>query len=118
MCWMWVVSILALIVSCKDTSDSINGTYSRLIDHEFATGNDTLIIQQVNDVTYRIEKRSKYKRIINGKVMEPESHRTKWTAIYDAGNQLLRETNQGKVLLLSEDSDRVILGALEYERVK
>ena len=107
---------LFILCSCSSNKDEVTGTYIRTIDHEFATGQDTLIIKSVNNTTYQIEKRSKYQRILNGKLQTAESHRTKWTVIYDAPNHMLRETNQGKVLFISEDGKRLLLGALEYRK--
>lgn len=113
-----VIVLSALMISCKQDAERITGVYVRSIDHEFAIGQDTLIIKSVHAPTHQIEKRSRYQRILKGKLQAAESHRTKWTGIYDKVNHLIRENVQGKVLVLSEDGKTLLLGALEYRKIE
>ncbi|MCH5597938.1 hypothetical protein [Niabella ginsengisoli] len=110
----WALLIIG-IISCGAGQERAAGTFTRSIDHEFATGTDTLIIKPVNEKVYKIEKRSTYHRILNGQLKPPESHKQTWTGIMDEKAQLIKVENNGKILLFSDDQQRVMLGALEYE---
>lgn len=118
----WCIGIVILSIalsSCKDKADHISGTYIRTIDHEYALGNDTLFIKAINATTYQIEKRSSFQKIakIKGKVPTLETQKRTWLATYDKDHKLLREPNQGKVIVFSEDKNLLLMGKMEYKKV-
>lgn len=118
----WFIGMVILsmaLSSCKDKKDHISGTYVRTIDHEYALGNDTLFIKVINATTYQVEKRSSFQRIVKVKDKVPalETQKRTWMAMYDKDHKLLREPNQGKVIVFSEDKDLLLMGNMKYKKV-
>lgn len=116
-----IAAILVLIVvGCSSAeSDAIKtfipGTYIRNAQTEFGKEYDTLVIslQSKSANEYKIERRWRYDRVLDGKPIEPEYKITETTGLYDAEKKIVQETETleffsfdvGKKLLFNETNE-------------
>ena len=115
------ISTLLLFGSCSSSEshaikEFIPGTYIRSSKHEFGTEQDTLIISLQNKTAneYKIVRRWKYKRILDGKALEPEQKNTTTTAIFNENNKLLHETETGDMYSFDIKQRALFAGATKY----
>ncbi len=113
----FLLVMVTTILSCSNKSENIEGTYVRTIDHEFAIGGDTIFINLINDKTYLIEKRSRFRRILKKKLQPSESSSQKWVGTYDDKDQFIRVELSGKTIAFSEEKKTLLLGTSEYRRL-
>ena len=114
------ILLLLPFTTCFTKKESIEGTFVRSINHEYAIGDDTLFIRALNKSVYQIEKRARFQRKIKarGKMSPVEIQNRTWTGSYDEAHNIIREDKQGKVLVFSQDKELVLMGRLEYKRAK
>lgn len=120
-----IVFIFIIFCSCnaitKDETESfIPGTYIRSSEHEFGKEHDTLVIslQNVNVHQYKIERRWRYERILDGKPIEPEYKQTSASAIYDKKEHVLNETKTGLEYSVDQKRGLLFAGTTEYKKLK
>jgi hypothetical protein len=115
--------LLVIISSCqsvlKDPTDKfIPGTYVRFSEHEFGREHDTLVISLQNPSArqYRIERRWKYERMLDGTSFEPEYKQTTTSAVYDEKEHVLNDETR---LEYSFEIKRNALfaGTTEYRKI-
>lgn len=92
----------------------IPGAYIRRIDHEFAKGMDTLFVVWLGENTYRIDKRSGFQRLKDGKPSTQEYKKETWTASYDETSKTLVILSLQRVLMPMPDKKMLLLGSSEY----
>jgi hypothetical protein len=114
---------LIAVLSCTETKTDkiksfIPGTYVKHIVNEFNKGDDTLIISGLNDNMFRINRKSTFNRIREGKVMPLVSQSETWSAMYNTEEQVLHEVQKGKVLSFLPDQNVLMVGASEYKKIK
>jgi hypothetical protein len=114
------ILLLLPFTTCLSKKESVEGTFVRTFNHEYAIGDDTLFIRAINKTVYQVEKRARFQRTIKGKgKMSPiEIQNRTWTGSYDEAHNIIREDKQEKILLFSLDKDLVLMGSLEYKRAK
>lgn len=80
------------------TRDFTPGTYTNHAEGEYSVAYDTLIIQPLDgeSATYRIYRKNGYRRIENGKLLQPERKAEEWTAVYNPETKSMQETRQGR----------------------
>lgn len=117
---VWNCLLLIVLLACSTTKDEVEGIFIRPINHEYSLGDDTLFIKAINKRTYQIEKRSKFQRTVKvrGKMPPVEFQKRSWTGFYDGEHKLIIETNQGKVIIFSDDKELITMGSLEYKRAQ
>ena len=121
-----LMTLLLLIFSCEilvktdEVRDFIPGTYIRFSQHEYGTEYDTLIINLQNKAAneYKIQRKWKYERVLDGGSIEPEYKRLITSGIYNASNKLLQESETG--LAFSFDAKKLLLysGPIQYKKIK
>jgi hypothetical protein len=116
---VWSCLLLVGFADCVSRKNEVEGVFTRTIDNQYALGDDTIFIKAINKSTYQIEKRSKFQRPLKkrGKMSPVEFQKRIWTGSYDGEHNLIMETNQGKVIIFSDDKDLITMGSLEYKRV-
>jgi predicted Ser/Thr protein kinase len=88
------------ILSCgtnqesEEIMDFIPGTYARQSEGEFGKSYDTLVISLQNKAAnqYKIVRRWRYDRVLDGKTIEPEYKVTETSAVFDAASKALQES--------------------------
>lgn len=115
-----LIHLLILIVYCGCTEfkpdpveNFIPGTYIRFSQHEFGHEYDTLMITY-QDV-YHIERKWKYERVLDGKVIEPEYKRTITTGVYK--NKALEEVETGLLYTIDLKNRMINTGSVQYQKL-
>lgn len=108
------------VIRKKDEVQSfIPGTYIRFSEHEFGREYDTLIIslQSSSANEYRIVRRWKYERQMDGHRLVPEYKIKVSVAIFDPGQKLLQETRTGRIYTVDVKSGNLFSGAVKYKKL-
>jgi len=61
------ILLLLPFTTCLTKEKSVEGTFIRAINHEYAIGDDTIFIRALNRSVYQVEKRSRFQRTIKGR---------------------------------------------------
>ena len=117
--------ILLLIYSCENsnTKDEVStfipGTYIRSAVHEFGNEYDTLSITLQNEQVreYRIIRRWKYERILDGQPIEPEYKRQVTSAVYNSSRKVLLETETGDQYSFDPKEQTLFIGSTKYKKL-
>lgn len=107
-----------LIRKKEEIQRYIPGTYVRFSEHEFGRECDTLIISLQNSSVneYKIVRRWKYERVVDGHKIMPEYKIKVSVAIFDPGRKLLQETGSGRIYTF-ESSGSLFSGAVKYRKL-
>ena len=119
------IEALLLICSCDsliskdEIKEFIPGTYIRFSQHEFGTEYDTLVITLQNKTAseYKILRKWKYERVLDGSAIEPEYKRLTTSGIYDAKHKLLQETETGNQFSFDVKGKLVFIGPTKYQKL-
>ena len=117
-----LIYFILLLGGCADgTKQFIPGTYLRNDTTEFGFIEDTIIISVQNSTaknTYLIEERWQYKRILDGRQIEPEYKQKISLALYHEDSRLLQ--NQSTLRNYSFNPDKGILfsGTVKFYKQK
>lgn len=123
-----LIHLLALLLiawSCqvksgkKEVLDFIPGTYIRFSQHEFGTEYDTLVISLQNSSAseYKLLRKWKYERVLDGQPIEPEYKRVITAAIYSTENKFLRETETGDTYSFDTKEKLLFNGPIKYKKL-
>lgn len=120
-----IVLLIVVVISCYDGISnqlikSIPGTYIRFSIHEFGTEYDTIMISFNGNSNnhFRIVRRWKYERVLDGNQLSPEYRRQVTNCIYDEKVQILREVETGESYSFDDDGKRLYNGGVEYLKIK
>lgn len=115
--------LVAVLYGCREfrpdpVQEFIPGTYIRFSRHEFGTEHDTLIIsvQNKNAGEYKIIRRWKYERVIDGELIEPEYKLTMTTGFYQPKHKLLRENETGGIYTFDVGQNTLFNGPIKYRK--
>jgi hypothetical protein len=123
------IVVLIVLYSCESFKSDvakklIAGTYFRFSEHEFGKEWDTIDIREkVEDeagkvqsaTAFKITRRWRYERILEGKKIEPEYKRTVSTASY--ANEELKESETGLVFSFDFKRRFLFIGDTKYEKL-
>lgn len=125
---MKILLILFCIFFCSgcaneakdDRKTFVPGTYIRFSEHEFGKEWDTLTVTEQNPAAnqYRIERRWRYERVLDGQVLEPEYKVTSTSGIFDADKNAIVEQPSGKLHTFDEIQGSLFAGKVEYRKLK
>ncbi len=117
-------AVLALFVSCSsflkdEVKESIPGTYIRFSQHEYGTEYDTLVITLQNNSAneYKILRKWKYERIMDGRTIQPEYKRSFTSGIYNTTHKLLQETETGDIYSFDVKQKILLNGPIKYQKL-
>lgn len=115
--------IIGAFTSCKrflwyDIRDFLPGIYVRSINHEYATGGDTLMITHLTKKTYRIVRRSGHRRIRDGNKSPYEHREEAWNADFDILKGVLYDDQKARILTPLPGEYKMLLGTIAYEKIK
>ncbi len=122
---IFLIVATILLMSCNGLSGTSNvrtyipGTYARIVNNEFSTGRDTLIISELSKAgnNYRIIHKLTFQRIADGKTLRPERKQEIWNAVYNQQEKLLHETVKGKLLSFNPEGRTLFVGTSEYKKI-
>lgn len=108
-----------LIRKKEDVQSKIPGMYIRFSEHEFGREYDTLIIslQNASANEYKIIRRWKYERVMDGHRLLPEYKMRVAVAVFDPGRNLLQETASGRVYTVDVNSGNLFSGSVKYRKL-
>lgn len=97
----------------------IPGTYARIVNNEFSSARDTLVISELSKAgnNYRIVHKITFRRIVEGKSSRPERKLEVWNAVYNEQEKLLHETVRGKLLSFNPEGRTLFVGTSEYKKI-
>ncbi len=109
-----------LVKTEDEVEGFIPGTYIRFSQHEFGNEYDTLAISVQNKWAneYKILRKWKYERILDGEKIEPEYKRSVTTGIYNSTHKLLRENETGDLLTFDVSRNLLFAGSAQYKKIK
>lgn len=121
-CYLSLLAVVLLVTGCDQQKSSslkgfIPGSYARSVQNEFSTGRDTLLIIEGGNNVFRLEHRISYKRITNGKMGPTESKVERWTALFDKGAGVLKETKRGRVISFHQEDNSLFVGSSRYNKI-
>ena len=104
------------IIKREEIKEFIPGTYTRISDHEYGNEHDTIIISVQNEFRdqYRIERRWKYARVLDGQKIKPEYKLFKMTGFYNSRKELLRIEQTGEILSFNPKKKQMVAGTVTY----
>lgn len=121
-----LVHIAALVIygcglgkSRNEVEEFIPGTYIRFSQHEFGIEYDTLVIslQNKSALEYKIFRKWKYERVLDGVRSEPEYKRSFTSGIYNGEQGLLRENETGDIYTFDVKQKALFNGPVKYQKI-
>jgi len=121
---IFLLQIAILLASCSslmkdEVKDFIPGTYIRFSQHEFGSEYDTLVITLQNKTAneYRILRKWKYERVLDGSAIEPEYKHLTTSGIYTSKHKLLQETETGDMFSFDVKGEFLFNGPTKYQKL-
>jgi hypothetical protein len=119
------LSVIFILSSCSspendDMKEFIPGTYIRSGQNEFGKEYDTLVVSLQNKAgnEYKLQRRWRYDRVLDGKPIEPEYKLTETTGIYDAESKLLKETETLELMTFDKGKKLLLKGTNIFTKIK
>ncbi|WP_276502901.1 hypothetical protein [Terrimonas pollutisoli] len=114
--------VLLLLAACSSQDEMqtfIPGTYIRFSQHEYGTEYDTLVITPQNKTAneYKILRKWKYERVLDGSPIEPEYKRLTTSGIYNTKHKLLQETETGDMFSFDVRGKLLFNGPTKYQKL-
>ena len=116
---------LVAVVRCTNNlpdgvKNFIPGTYIRFSQHEYGTEYDTLVITIQNSIAneYRILRKWKYQRVLDGNRIEPEYKRKETSGIYNVKDKIMQESETGDTFSFDVKRNLLFTGSTEYQKIK
>jgi hypothetical protein len=120
-----MVFISVLFAACNgltkdEVKEFIPGTYIRSSENEFGKEYDTLIVSLQNSSAnaYKIIRKWRYDRVLDGKPLEPEYKQTESSGIYDADKKQLQETETLEFFTFDTGKKLLFSGANKFTKIK
>lgn len=106
--------------SADEAKTNIPGTYIRTSQHEYGKEFDTLVVSLQNSAAneFKLNRRWRYERVLDGKAIEPEYKNTTTSAIYDEASKQLKENETGDTYSFDPASKTLFAGSTKYEKMK
>ena len=118
------LAAFALLVSCSslpkdEVKEFIPGTYIRFSQHEYGTEYDTLVISLQNNSAneYKILRKWKYERVVDGHPIGPEFKRTFTFGFYTPTHKLLQEYDTGDIYSFDVRQKILFNGPVKYQKL-
>ncbi|RCH56833.1 hypothetical protein DJ568_02970 [Mucilaginibacter hurinus] len=118
---MLITISLIAISACKMNSDpAIEGTYVTAFENEYSRANDTLIVSVYNKDgdSYKIERRSGFNRIREGRILPREIKQEEWMATFSPETQVLTIANLGRSVYMNAAKGEAVMGNTVFKRVR
>ena len=108
-----------LIKTNDEVQEFIPGTYIRFSQHEYGTEYDTLVISLQNKTAneYKILRKWKYERMLDGEKIEPEYKRSLTSGIYNSTHKLLQENETSNIYSFDVKQKILFNGPIKYQKL-
>lgn len=111
---------IGVLLSCS--SDKVTrfmpGRYATSGQNEYCVSWDTLVVKPIDELNYAVERRTRFRRIRNGK-FQPWKHEVEvWQCQLEPQTTNLLELHYGKRLIFYPDSGYVKIGKRTYLKVE
>lgn len=116
-----VIIVTACTSVVKDeVKDFIPGTYIRAAQHEFGSEQDTIIVSVLNASSneFKIMRRWRYERVVDGKPIEPEYKVTDNTGVYSSETKMLQESSTLENYSFDPKQNIMFTGDIKYQKLK
>jgi hypothetical protein len=109
---------ISLLMACNGSnkSNDFPGTYVRSSEHEFGKEYDTLVISEFMD-QYKITRKWRYERVLDGVVQEPVYKVKVTTAYYEGKFRLLHENETGNKISIDKFEGILFVGPTKYKKI-
>lgn len=113
--------VMVITCGCGQQQDAavkafIPGTYARSVQNEFSDGRDTLVIENIANDNYSIQRRMTYRRITNGTAGALEKKTERWTALWDEKSGALVEQRRGRLLTFQPSKRTLMVESSLYQK--
>ncbi len=123
---LMLTTCIVFFLSCSSNNESdeilnfIPGTYSRESDGEFGKSYDTLVISLQNKAAnqFKIVRRWRYDRVLDGKPLEPEYKITETSADYDVESKSLKENETLQAFTFDTEKKLLFDGPNQFIKIK
>lgn len=123
---LFIFLLVAFILNACSSNENnaikefIPGTYIRSAEHEFGAEHDTVIISLQNNAAneYKLVRKWKYERVLDGKRLEPEYKNTSTSAIFNTDSKLLQETETADTYSFAPAQKAMFAGTTKYVKLK
>jgi hypothetical protein len=120
-----LLSAVLILSACSNPeSDAIKefipGTYIRASQNEFGKEYDTLVIfqQSKSASEFKITRRWRYERVLDGKPIEPEYKITTTSGLYDGEKKLLLESETLETFSFDIEKKLLFHGTNQFTKIK
>jgi hypothetical protein len=119
-----LVAVFVLFGCSSSESDAVNkfipGTYIRNAETEFGKAYDTLVITLQNKSAnqYKIQRRWRYNRVLDGKPIPPEYKVSETSGLYDSEKKVLQETETLEFFTFDVENKFLFNGANKFIKIK
>jgi hypothetical protein len=120
-----MIFVSILFAACNsitkdEVKEFIPGTYIRSSQNEFGKEYDTLVLslQSKSANEYKIQRRWRYDRVLDGKPTEPEYKITETSGLYDGEKKTLQETETLEFFTFDADKKLLFNGANKFIKIK
>lgn len=113
---------VALLAACNSPNQPatgfIPGTYVNQAQSAYSIANDTLVITALAGTSYRVLRKTGFRRIVNGQLLSAEHRTATFTGIWDTDKQLLQLTPNGLIITFQPDSSRLMVQNSIYQKIR
>lgn len=120
-----IVFLSFLFTACNgiikdEVKEFIPGTYIRNAETEFGKAYDTLVITMQNKSAneFKIQRKWRYERVLDGKPIPPEYKVTETSGIYDGDKKQLQETETLEFFTFDAENKLLFNGANKFTKIK
>jgi uncharacterized protein YcfL len=122
--FFFALAVFVLFGCSSDESNTIKefipGTYIRNAETEFGKAYDTLLItlQNKSASEYKIQRRWRYDRVLDGKPVAPEYKVSETSGLYDSEKKVLQETETLEFFTFDVKNKILFNGANKFTKIK
>ena len=119
-----LIAAFVLFGCSSSESDAINkfipGIYIRNAETEFGKAYDTLVItlQNKSAKEYKIQRKWRYDRVLDGKPLPPEYKVSETSGLYDGEKKVLQETETLEFFTFDVEKKMLFNGANKFTKIK
>jgi hypothetical protein len=110
---------LAVLLACNTNNKQsyVPGTYVNNTTGKYSIACDTLLIEPLEGNRFKVNRKTGFNLIRNGKKGKREHETEKWNTVYNEKTSVLTETQRGKTLTFYPDSNMLMIGTRIYKKV-